>query len=369
MHCIKDCAKTHPGFIPFGAFHSKGMVIFMAVIKNVAASAGLSVAVVSKYLRNPDSVRLDTKERIEAAIYALNYKPSTAARALRTGRTGLLSVVMPDITNPFFAELFNSMRKEASAVGYTVLLQSTGELEQKSSVVSAAYAVSSTQRVDGVIVCFPDDESFIAELNSKMGNVPIVALGWRPMETARSSITLDVRGGIYTAAKHLISIGHKVIAYTGGPSHSVISKEKYEGYLQALLEHEIKTRPEFVYHGHFTMETGYLAAKSFLSIPEPPTAIVAENDILAVGCMKYCHKKKLSIPTQMAITGFDDISLASMYEPPITTARPPIAELGIAAVRQFSAMLGGDVRPNTPLAFSTELIIRKSTDISFSEIL
>ena len=144
------------------------VVRLVAVIKDVAGRAGLSVSVVSKYLKAPSSVRSDTREKIERAIKELNYVPSTQARALRTGKTGLISIISPNITNPFFAELFSAIQSKALQLGYTAILQTIPAVQKTdNSVVSLPFAVSSSSSVDGMLICFPDEEEIVSFLRQQ----------------------------------------------------------------------------------------------------------------------------------------------------------------------------------------------------------
>lgn len=344
-------------------------VVWMAVIKDVAGLAGLSVSVVSKYLKNPDSVRADTRERIEKAIKTLNYVPSTAARALRTGLTGMISIISPNITNPFFAELFSIIQAAASEKGYTAILQTLSSMQDSGdSVVSKPFAVSSVNRVDGTIVCFPDDEEVVSFVKQQWGDIPLVLLAWTPRRDAGANIIVDVEAGIYTATRHLLSMGHRRIGYVGAPANSTTSQAKQKGYEKALADQWLAVRPELIYHGPYGTETGYQAAKAFWNGAVRPTAIVTEADIFAIGCIKYCHRKHIPVPEEMAVTGFDDIPMAAMYQPPITTVRLPIGEMGHAAVDRLYGIIRGTAQSGIEDAsYESGLVIRKSTDSQYVE--
>jgi DNA-binding LacI/PurR family transcriptional regulator len=344
-------------------------MVLIAVIKDVANLAGLSVSAVSKYLKNPDSVRPDTRQRIESAIEELNYVPSTEARALRTGLTGMISIISPNITNPFFAELFSVIQKSAAEKGYTSILQTISRIQESgNSVVSKPFVVSSISRVDGLIVCFPDDEEVISFVKQQWGNIPMVLLAWNSREAASANIVLDVEEGIYIATQHLLSMGHRRISYVGAPQSSTTSRKKQKGYVRAMTEQWLAVRPEFIYHGCYGTETGYEAARAFWHAKTRPTAIVTEADIFAIGCIKYCHRKGIDVPGEMAVTGFDDIPMAAMYQPPITTVRLPIEDMGRTAVRTLYDIIHGStkaVRRDT--RYEGELVIRRSTDSNYIE--
>lgn len=341
----------------------------MAVIKDVANLAGLSVSVISKYLKNPDSVRVDTRERIESAITELDYVPSTQARALRTGKTGLISIISPNITNPFFAELFSAIQEKALAVGYTTILQTIPTARQTtSSVVSHPFAVSSISRVDGMIVCFPDEDEIVEILRKRWRHIPLVLLSWNTAGEADANLVVDLASGIYNTAKYLLAQGHTKIGYVGAPKSSTTSQEKQHGYVRALMEANLPVDQELIYHGPYDSMTGYQAAKKFWNQSTRPTSIITEADIFAVGCIKYCHQKQIQIPQQMAVTGFDDIPMAAMYQPPITTMRIPIEQMAADAVRALCRLLDeGKNGDPIDMRYETELQIRRSTDPDYQE--
>lgn len=344
-------------------------MISLASIKDVARLSGFSVSAVSKYLKNPDSVRTTTRTRIESAIRELDYTPSTQARALRSGKTGMISIISPNITNPFFSEIFSAIQLRAREFGYTALLQTISNVQEaEGSVVSCSFAISSTSRVDGMIVCFPDEDEIIQMLRDQWKHLPIVLLSWKPQKEADVNIIVDVAQSVYEITNHLIQQGHRRIAYVGAPKNSTTSNEKENGFFRAMKEAGLQTINSLIYHGPYCSETGYRAAEQFWKEDIRPTAIVTEADIFAVGCIKYCHKKNITIPEQLAITGFDDIPMAALYHPSITTARIPIYEMSKTAMDSLYEMLQ---KPTTimkeAIPYHTELIVRRSTDASFVE--
>lgn len=340
----------------------------MATIKDVAKLSGYSVAAVSKYLKNPTSVRATTKEQIEKAICELDYCPSTQARALRSGKTGMISIISPNITNPFFAELFTAIQQKASEYGYTALLQTIPDIRnEQNSIVSRAFAVSSIQRVDGIIVCFPDDETLVQQLREQWKNVPIALMSWDEEKEIPINLVVDVERGMYEAAKYLIEIGHQVIGYIGAPGNSITSKQKQKGFLHAMEEAGLLVIPELRYHASYSLETGYQAAEKFHGNSPRPTAVLTEADIFAIGFIKYCHKNNIAIPGEAAVVGFDDIPMAAMYHPPISTVQLPIREIGEKAMESLCHVLQNDSHARITASYSPRLIVRDSTSLTDTE--
>lgn len=341
-------------------------MVELAVIKDVANYADLSVAVVSKYLKNPDSVRKDTRDRIETAIQALHYVPSAAARSLRTGLTGMLYVVSPNITNPFFAQLFRYLQSFAHERGYTAVLQTLDMVREHTGPNGKPLpSQSASMHVDGLIVCFPDDELIVDYLQNKWENTPFMYLTWKPLDhRVKAAVLMDVKDAMYVAAKHLISLGHRRIAYVGAPELSVTSKEKFAGCQKALSEAGLSILPQYIYHGPYDMETGRKAAEYFLNIDPKPTAILTESDEFAIGCIKHCLRSGVRVPDEIAVTGFDDIPIAGMYEPPLTTLKLPLKDMAREAIDRLLYMIDQKTMESASPApvFYAQLIVRESTN-------
>lgn len=346
----------------------------MAAIKDVAKLAGMSVAVVSKYLKNPDSVRAETKAKIESAIDSLHYVPSPIARSLRTKRTGMIAVVVPSIINPFFAELFESIKQACTSNSILAILMTAETRDEMEQTIQSIIS----RQVDGVVLCFPDQENFLGLLKEKAPKLPLAIMTWHRLAENIGNIVLDVRKGIFLATSHLISLGCKEIGYIGGSAESAISREKFQGFL-AALDNE-NTSPKSVTnqfsnakqnektqvhtknarHGKATMRFGHDAMKDIYESNPSIHGVVCENDALAVGCITYCLHQRIKIPGQLLITGFDDIPLAAMFEPPITTVCLPIVEMGECAVEMIKNQIEGNLSKEAKV-FETKLVIRKTT--------
>ena len=332
----------------------------MAVIKDVAALAGVSTGTVSKYLNNPQSLKKETKKRVEEAILQLKYKPSPLAQSMRTGKTNTVAVIVPDIINPFFAELYNHIRLSASLSGYTSILYTT---EDNPYILKDCLSVVSMRQLDGIILCFLDeDETVEALIKDMQSQTPIVLLGWDMSNTKFNSVIVDVFEGIFKATQHLIDQGHKNIAYVGGPENDRISVEKYQGYARAMASAGYEIYPSQVFRLSYTLQSGYQAARRLTMQPQLPAALVAENDILAIGSMKFFLQNKIHIPEDISVIGFDNIPLSLMYEPSLSTVSLPVEEMGKEAVQLLLRRINRTVSKNTQVVLKTRLIVRNSTD-------
>lgn len=332
----------------------------MAVIKDVAAHAGVSVGSVSRYLNFPNELKEETRKKIEAAITELNYCPSPLARSMRTGTTGVIAVAVPEIVNPFFAETYSAIHRVAGARGLSTILYTT---DSNLATLKECLSERSVRQVDGAILCFLDEDEAVADyLGTVAKTIPIVLLSRDLAVTRFDSVVVDVFSGMKTSASHLAAIGRKRIAYVGGPSHNKISSDKHMGYLRALEQYDLQSDPDLVSRGEFSMKSGYAAARRFMMLPNPPDGIVAENDILAMGCMKFLLQSKCQVPEQVALCGFDNIGLAAMYEPSLTTIAIPIESMAIAAIEMMSRSIHKRTTKHTQSILPTELIVRRSTD-------
>ena len=333
----------------------------MAVIKDVAKLAGVSTGTVSKYLNNPSGLKEDTRKRVELAINNLLYTPSPLARSMRTRKTNTVAVVVPDISNPFYGEVYKYIRLAIIQKGYTPILYTT---EDNLDILRGYLSGISIGQLDGLILCYPgEDEALAAFTEEIQSQVPLVLLGWDISDNKLNSVVIDVFEGIYKATKYMISLGHKDIAYVGGFEGSRISREKYGGFARAMKDagHEVDSR--HVYFGNDTLQSGYQAARSFtMTAGGSLTAIVAEDDFLAIGCLKYLLNRGVRVPEDIAVIGFDDILLARMFEPSLSTISLPKEQIGKEAVKLLMSRIDKPLGKNRQIILNTELVIRNSTD-------
>jgi DNA-binding LacI/PurR family transcriptional regulator len=325
----------------------------MANIKQVAARANLSVSCISKYLKNPDSVLAKTREKIEAAISELNYVPSALARNLRTKRTGIIKIISHSITNPFFAELFDLLRRKLEAYGYIAVLQVIESME------TIDFVPGDFEQADGMILCFSENEDiFLSLKKTAPASFPIVCIsGHKPAEDTVSMVT-DVCQGARLVTNYLISLGCKNIAYIGGPVQSSISKLKFAGFTEALSCASGGICCTAVIRGTYELKSGYNAAKELLLYHNRPDAVVCENDVLAAGVIHRLVENDIPVPDRIHVTGYDNIPLAEMFIPPLTSVTIPSEELCTAACKELYALLNN--KKASDHVFAPKLVIRQS---------
>lgn len=323
----------------------------MANIKGVAAKAGLSVACVSKYLKNPESVLPSSRERIEAAIAELNYVPSVAAQSLRTKRSYTVKAITESIRNPFFAEAFEYIRLALSRQGYTTVLQTTD-----AKPAEPADFVG----VDGVIICLVDDGETadrVARLTG--GKLPVVSICGVPPAGDLSYVLVDIEGGARAATRHLGQCGKKRLAYVGGSEDCYLSTLKRKGFAEAAGEMGIVLRPEDIFEGPSSFQGGTAAAEEMIRRGQFPDGIVCENDIIAAGCLRMLLDYGVRVPEEIAVTGFDNILIARILTPSLTSAALKMEEICGEACRLLVDRMDG--KPAAFSQFGTELMIRSST--------
>lgn len=332
----------------------------MSNIKAVAELAGVSTGTVSKYLNNPVNLKEKTRIKVEQAIEALQYSPNPIARSMRTGKTNCISVVVPDISNPFFAEVYVSINLSANKAGYTTVLFSNQNDPAKLKNFIEEF---STHKYDGLILCFLDEYTdIISSLDQLQHKIPIILLSQDINCTLFNSVSIDVYEGIYMATKYLCSQGHKKIAFIKGPENSIISTEKCKGFLKAMHDAGLSVPEEYIFRGSFSLKTGYQSGIHFSRLKDAPEAIIGANDILAIGCMKYYLHNNYKIPSDIAFMGYDDINLSLMFEPSLSTVHLPISEMGTEAMKLLLAKLKNKRAKNRQIILKTELIVRNSTD-------
>jgi LacI family repressor for deo operon, udp, cdd, tsx, nupC, and nupG len=325
------------------------------IIKDVATLAGVSVGSVSNYINSHGNLKSTTKNKIEAAINKLEYEPDFLARSMRTGKTDSIAVIVPDILNPFFAEIYNSIKVSAIKQGLLPILYTA---DDDVSILKKYLISQSMRHSNGIILCFVDDDEAIAEIIQKTQHIPTVMVSWHIENQKYSTVSIDVFEGTAKATEHLISLGHRIIGYIGGQDR--ISKEKQRGFERAVLDSKLDLLPHLEYHGDFSLQTGFMAAKKFMKLKEKPTAVFAENDILAIGFIKYCLQNKIKVPGDVSVIGFDNIKLSEMYEPSLSTVALPIKEIGECAVKLLLEEAHGNGIRNS-IVLGNELITRSST--------
>ncbi|HJR81901.1 MAG TPA: LacI family DNA-binding transcriptional regulator [Anaerolineales bacterium] len=329
----------------------------MATIREVAESAGVSYATVSHVINNTRLVSQETRERVLAAMDALNYRPNALARSLRQGKTNTLGLVLPDSANPFFAEISRSIEDEAFKKGYSVFLCNTERDTQRELFY---VDVLSNRQVDGIIFVAAGDQADSLDFLLHR-NMPVVMIDRNLPNVEVDAVLTDNQLGGILATRHLLELGHTRIACIAGPSSITPSAERIIGYRRALEEAGLSYDESLILRGDYHAQSGLEITNSILTMNPRPTAIFALNDLMALGALRAAAEAGCSVPEDLAVVGYDDLEIAHFTNPPLTTIAQPKKEIGIQAVNLLVDRMSRKNRPPSRLLLPPELIVRRST--------
>ena len=326
-----------------------------ATIKDVARDAGVSVATVSRALNGAENVTPETRARVQVVAQALRYIPSSAARSLITRRTHTVGVLLPDLFGEYFSELIRGIDLKARSRGLHLMVSSShGDAREAASVLRAMHG-----RVDGLLVMTPHIDSAAIAANLP-ASLPIVLINTRLPEDGLSSFAVDNRGGAIAMTRHLISRGHRLLAFIAGPDNNYEAQERLRGYRSAMAE-SLPGTPGLVLPGDFTEESGWRAGSEIATLAQRPTAVFCGNDMMAIGCLAALAEAGLRVPQDIALAGFDDIPIARYVTPPLTTVRVRIAELGSLALDRLASAIENPGRSAAQhQTMRAELVVRQS---------
>ena len=325
-----------------------------STIRDVARLAGVSHQTVSRVINNRDEVTPETRERVKAAIMELGYRPNAIARSMARGQTHTLACISPNLTDYTFASIIEGAEVEARQHGFFLLSSSAENVESFQSLVDE---LVSHRRVDGLMVINPYmDRRF----ESVPANFPMVYVGAVAREERISSVCLDDENIAYEATKHLLDLGHQSIAMVTGPMEEDCSRDRDVGYRRALEEAGLKYDPNLVVEGDWSASSGQTGFVHFFEQGLRPTAIFAQNDRMALGILRAARDLGLEVPQQLAVIGVDDMPLSSYFDPPLTTMRQDMAQIGRDAARLLIQSIR-EPQSSKQIRLPGELIVRSST--------
>ncbi len=326
--------------------------------KQVAAYASVSEATVSYVINNgPRPVAPETRERVLKAIRELGYSPSSVARNLRSQRTTTIGLLLPDIINPFYAEVAQVIENTCFTHGYTTILCNSSQSQQhEQDYVNMLRA----QRAAGVIL-IPIGASTRAIERLREANIRTVVLEYE-FANAFCIVIDEFRGGLLLT-EHLLGLGHRRIGCIASIEDSSSSKVRFEGYIKALAEAGIAPDPALIVHAHQEIVASEAATFALLDQPQPPTAIFVHNDRLALGALSAIRKRGLRVPEDISVVGYDNVVEAAFFHPPLTTIDYPKHQMGEEAVSLLFNLIGQPDAAITPFTkmLPVELIMREST--------
>jgi len=323
----------------------------MATIKDVAERAGVSAATVSYVLNESRRMRPETEQRVLSAARELGYQLNTAARSLAMGRSSIVGLIVPDMLNPFFPEVLKGFQSEATLYGMETLA-----VDGNNDAQRTRYHVERLLALQAPAIAFLTsqvDEPLKDALAAK--GIAAAYFGFGPPGPKMANISLEQRRGLQQAVEHLASLGHRKVGFIGGPADGMFAQRRKMTFLECCAAAGIETR---VCDSDFTVQGGYFGCARVLG-QFGPTAIMAANDLMAIGALHYAYDHQIAVPSMLSVIGFDDIQFAQFTQPALTTVAVPRAEIGRMAFQSLWSLMHNS--PKGDCEVGTELVIRQTT--------
>ena len=326
---------------------------------DIARKTGYSVSTVSRALSGNSSkykISQTTIEEIRTVANKLGYRTNKLARGLKSNKTFEFGVAVPDILNPFFATLIKSISKEVRKIGYTIMIFDSDENTdfEKDSI---GHLLES--RVEGLIIAPVGIHSdYFQEIKS--ANIPTIIVDRIFKNSIFDAVYVDNYKGSCLATEHLIKEGHRRIAFIQGLPGTVPNEQRLKGYADTLTKYQIPLSPKYIVGDDFRILNGYLQTKTLLKYKDPPTAIYAAGDLIALGCIQAINEDNLSIPHDISLVTFDDPGYFAHLSPPLTAVRQPVKEMGIIAVKLLLDRINNGTIEQKEIQLNPQLIIRNS---------
>lgn len=330
-------------------------------LKDIAQQVGYSVTTVSRALAGYDDVAESTRQLILKTAAEMGYHPDATARRLRQRRTDTIGFIIPThgprFSDPFFSELLAGIGNKAAEQEFDLLVSTRAQGSEEMKVYER---MVTERRVDGLLVvrtrCQDQRIAYLIERD-----FPFVAFGRSDLEADFPYLDVDGEAGMRQLTQHLIDLGHRRIAYISAPLDLMFAAHRLEGYKQALAANGIPFDETLVAIGELTRRSGYQAERDFLTRDDHPTAIVACNDLMALGVISAVQGLGLTVGRDVAVAGFDDIPLAEHAHPPLTTVRQPIYEIGKCICGMLIQLLRGQALEERHMILESQLIVRESS--------
>lgn len=324
-------------------------------IYDIAKKTGLSVVTVSRVLNHYPSVKERNREKVYAAIKELNYVPNAAARTLARGKTGMIGLLMPNYVDAFMTDVMSSVEEALKEQGMFLAISTASDLhvlEETGNFIG--------DRVDGLLVMNPFlDMNFIQELKNR--SIPMVFLDLHQINVKVPTVTVDNYQGGYDATEVLIKGGARKIAHITGNNIFESSRERCEGYLQALRDYKLPINANLIIEGDFTVTCGYEATKNWIRTNTLPEAVFAGDDNIAFGVLDASREAGIQVPNQLAIIGYDNHPFTTQLHPSMSTVKQPTEEMGRCGVSLLLDLIGHRSKRVTKTVLAPSIIRRATT--------
>ncbi|AVF36502.1 ribose operon transcriptional repressor RbsR [Rahnella sikkimica] len=329
----------------------------MATMKDVARLAGVSTSTVSHVINKNRFVSESIADKVNAAVEQLNYAPSALARSLKLNQTRTLGMLLTASSNPFYSEVVRGVERSCYERGYSLILCNTdGDAERMNRSLETLLQ----KRVDGLLIMCTENHRPSKDAISRYPSLPIVMMDWSPFEGSIDVIQDNALLGGEMATDYLIRHGYSRIACITGPLDKTTAQERLNGYRQAMKKAGLEILPGYEVSSDFEFGGGLVAMEQLLMLSEPPHAVFASNDAMAVGVYQALYQRGLRVPDDVAVVGYDDIQLAQYLMPPLTTIHQPKDSLGELAVDALLHRLQEPESEPQVLVLTPELVVRQS---------
>ncbi len=329
-------------------------------IKDIAKAAGVSIVTVSRAFNNKPDIDAQTKKKILAISREMNYLPNSLARSLRGNRTKSIGIVIPDISDPFYAEILHGTSKFAVRNGYQIILSVLSERGCDAEEEIEAIKTLIGKHVDGLLLQ-PEQENINYIETLKKSPVPFVLWNRQPKGLDCSFVLNDHEYGSFLAVNHLVSKGHKEIYYLIRMPKTGSLRLRLKGCYRAAEKNGLSENAIHLVESDDSPKNAYIAVQKLLEQGDKPTAIFAWDDIMAIGAVKAIMDKGLRIPHDIAVVGYDDIEIAAYFCPPLTTIRQKTVEIGENAAEILIRKINGEEINPKNIILQPELVIRQTT--------
>ena len=331
----------------------------MATMKDVARLAGVSTSTVSHVINKNRFVSDAIADKVNAAVEQLNYAPSALARSLKLNQTRTIGMLLTASSNPFYAEVVRGVERSCYERGYSLILCNTdGDAERMNRSLETLLQ----KRVDGLLLMCTENHRPSKDAISRYPSLPIVMMDWSPFDGANDVIQDNALLGGEMATEYLILQGYRKIACITGPLDKTTAQERLNGYRQAMNKAGLVISPGYEVSGDFEFEGGVPAMEKLLSLPEPPHAVFAGNDAMAVGALRALHEKQIDVPKEMALISFDDTSITHYTYPTLTSIHVPTDQMAAMGLELLGRRLQNpDLAPQR-VVVGTKLVLRQSTE-------
>jgi LacI family transcriptional regulator len=331
-------------------------------IRDVATEAGVSYGTVSRVINNAAHVKAGTRERVREVMERLDYVVNRQARSLAGGHSHVIGVLAPDLGTGYIGEIMRGIDDELDLAHYDMMLYTTHRREAKES----GYVATLTQGMaDGLLIVLPRNPAMFMQ-TLRQRDFPYVLIDHQGTNEQDHAVGATNWQGAYNATEYLIKQGHQRIGFITGSMDLGCARDRLAGYQAAMRTNHLPIDPGLVYEGDFHQPEGYTGGNTLLSLPHPPTAIFASNDVTAMGVMDAARSRGLRIPNDISILGFDDIPQAQNIHPALTTVRQPLEKMGRVATQMLLDLLNDPHKDVSRVELPTELIVRDSCQAPLS---